>query len=208
MTTKIKFCGLHRKEDIVFANETQPDYVGFVFAKSTRHVTAEQVKKLTENLDPEIQRIGVFVNEPMELLLEKANTAGLTGIQLHGDESPDYVRKVRDLWNGLLWRAVRIQYPSDIRRAERLPIDMLVLDAYKAGTYGGTGTHADLSILRAHRPIQPFFLAGGLNAENICACVEQTEPYGVDISSGIETDGIKDMQKMKQISQLIRGTIA
>lgn len=202
---KLKFCGVRRPEDIAYVNAAPPDYVGFVFAQSRRQVTAGQAAALSEHLRPAIQTVGVFVNEPLERLLAAAETAGLSVLQLHGDEDARYIEAVRRRWHGPVWKAVRVRAAADIREAERLPVDALVLDAFSPHAYGGTGKTADFDVIARNRPSLPFFLAGGLSAANVQDAIRAVQPDGIDLSGGIETGGAKDAEKIKQIYQLIRG---
>lgn len=202
---KLKFCGVRRPEDIAYVNAAPPDYVGFVFAESRRQVTAGQAAALSERLRPAIQTVGVFVNEPLERLLAAAKTAGLSVLQLHGDEDARYIEAVRRRWHGPVWKAVRVRAAADIREAERLPVDALVLDAFSPHAYGGTGQTANFDVIARNRPSLPFFLAGGLSAANVQDAIRAVQPDGIDLSGGIETGGAKDAEKIKQIYQLIRG---
>ncbi|WP_087066146.1 phosphoribosylanthranilate isomerase [Intestinibacillus massiliensis] len=202
---KLKFCGVRRPEDIAYVNAAPPDYVGFVFAQSRRQVTAGQAAALSEHLRPAIQTVGVFVNEPLERLLAAAETAGLSVLQLHGDEDARYIEAVRRRWHGPVWKAVRVRAAADIREAERLPVDALVLDAFSPHAYGGTGQTADFDVIARNRPSLPFFLAGGISAANVQDAIRAVQPDGIDLSGGIETGGAKDAEKIKQIYQLIRG---
>ncbi len=202
---QLKFCGLRRAEDIAAANAYPPDYVGFVFAESRRRVTPEQARDLSAQLASNIKTVGVFVNEPIPRLLEIANTANLSVLQLHGDEDAAYIAQVRAQWNGVLWKAVRVQTAESLLSANALEVDALLLDAFSPLAYGGTGKTVDFDVIVCNRPTKPFFLAGGLHAGNLAHAIQLTHPQGVDISGGIETDGLKDAAKMQQLYELIRG---
>lgn len=202
---KLKFCGIRRSKDISYVNAAPPDYIGFVFAKSRRQVTATEACILSKGLRPGIQTVGVFVNEPLPRLLETAMVSGLSILQLHGDEDESYIHAVRTRWSAPIWKAVRVRTAEDIEQAKRLPVDALLLDAYSPDAYGGTGKTVDFELIAHNRPTLPFFLAGGLNAVNLRDAIQIVQPDGVDLSGGIETDGSKDAEKIQEIYNLVRG---
>ncbi len=203
---KIKICGLSRAEDIAAANNAQPDYIGFVFAKSRRQVSPEKAAELRRGLAAGIQAVGVFVNEPAENVARLAEGGVIDIIQLHGDEDEAYLQNLRQLTDKPIIKAVRVQSPEQILRAEKLPCDMLLLDTYTPGQYGGSGQMFDRSLLP--KLTKPWFMAGGLAADNLAAAVRECGenlPYAVDVSSGAETDGVKDAEKMLKLVQIVRG---
>lgn len=202
---QLKFCGIRRAEDVSYVNAAPPEYVGFVFAKSPRQVSPAQAQTLSQGLSPGIRTVGVFVNAPIDELLATAHSCGLSVLQLHGDEDEAYLRTVRARWHGALWKAVRVRCAQDIARAQGLPVDALVLDAFSPAAYGGTGKTADFQLIAQNRPTLPFFLAGGLNADNVRQAIDTVQPDGVDLSGGLETDGWKDAQKIRKIYELVRG---
>ena len=194
---RFKFCGLSRPEDIEAANEIRPDYVGFVFAPSSRQVTREQAARLRQLLSPEIQTVGVFVNADMKEILSlvggEHTPPVIDLIQLHGDENAEYIRQLKQFTDCPVIKAVRVQSREDIERADRLPCDYLLLDTYTKGKYGGSGIRFDWSLIPPL--IHPFFLAGGISADN-AEKAGKTGAFCLDVSSAIETDGRKDPQKM------------
>lgn len=218
---KIKFCGLRRPEDIEYANQTRPDYIGFVFAKSKRQVSPELAGQLAAGLSEGMEKVGVFVNASVEEILEAVRLAGLDVVQLHGDEGPEEIRSIRaalaerkfgaGVDSGTIgrrpeiWKAVRTTDAAVLLAADGLEVDRLLLDAFTPGMAGGTGVVADWNMIRGikERLTKPFFLAGGLNAGNLEEAVKAIEPYGIDLSSGIETDGFKDLSKMEEIIGII-----
>ena len=202
---KIKMCGLRRPDDIIYANECLPDYIGFVFAESRRKVSGREAKKLGEQLDPSIKKVGVFVNEPLRSLISISEEAGLDIIQLHGDEGEEYIKEVKHETGKELWKAVRVRMVKDIQEAQRLPADKLLLDSFSEESYGGTGKVMDFAVLDQADIRKPYFIAGGLTVENLPEIVKKAEPYGIDISSGIETEGVKDREKMLKVIQCVRG---
>lgn len=202
---KIKMCGLRRPDDIIYANEYLPDYIGFVFAESRRKVSGEEAKNLGAQLDPFIKKVGVFVNEPVRSLITISKQAGLDIIQLHGDEGEEYIKEVKHETGKELWKAVRVRMVKDIQEARRLPADKLLLDSFSEESYGGTGKVMDFAVLDQADIRKPYFIAGGLTVENLPEILKKAEPYGIDISSGIETEGVKDREKMLKVIQCVRG---
>ena len=188
--TRIKLCGLKRPEDIRTANALLPDYIGFVFAqKSSRCVTPERAAELKGLLDPRIRAVGVFVDEKPQEVARLLNAGVIDLAQLHGHEDEAYLERLRGLTDRPLIQAFRIRSRADVDRALRSSADHLLLDAG-----AGTGTTFDWSLL-GDLP-RPCFLAGGLHPGNVGEAVRRLHPYGVDVSSGIETNGHKDAEKM------------
>ena len=189
--TKIKLCGLSRPCDIEWANALLPDYVGFVFAKKSRRcVSPERVNDLRKGLDPGIRAVGVFVNEAPETIADLLNSGVIDIAQLHGGEDEDYISSLRKLTTKPLIQAFRVEGPADLERAQASPADCILLD----NGAGGTGRAFDWTLLKAFG--RPYFLAGGLDAENVARAVKILHPFAVDVSSGIETEGAKDSMKM------------
>ncbi len=199
---KIKICGLRRQEDIAFVNAAMPDYAGFILAPSKRRISLQALQKLTAQLDEKIRRVGVFVNAPHEEILAAAEF--LDVLQLHGDEDADFILELRRHTNQEIWKAVRARTADEITAAERLLSDKLLIDGFSPAAYGGTGTRANLDTRTAEKIRKPFFIAGGITAENMAEIVRQVNPYGVDISSGAETDGYKDRTKIDEIMRVFR----
>lgn len=199
---KLKFCGLTREADIRAANETRPDYIGFVFAESRRRVTDEQAARLRVQLAPGIQAVGVFVNDDPTHIAELANHGVIDLIQLHGGESAAYIRRLRTMTAAPVIYAVRVGTHEDIERVKPYSVEYFLLDTCTKDAYGGSGKIFDWSLIGEVE--KPYFLAGGLNESNIPRAV-QTGAYALDLSSGIETDGVKDAAKMRRVAALIRG---
>lgn len=188
---KIKLCGLTRPCDIETVNELQPDYIGFVFAKkSRRYVSPEKAEELKAMLAPGIQAVGVFVNEEPEQIVSLLEAGTIDVAQLHGQEGEREIRRLRELTDHPLIQAFRIDTEQDVERANASTADYVLLDSGA----GGTGTVFDWDLLQAIR--RPYFLAGGLDTENLGTVKAKLNPYGIDVSSGIETDGYKDKEKM------------
>jgi len=205
---KVKLCGVKRPEDIWYMNEFQPDYVGFVFAGTKRRIMPQTAAKLAEKLDRNIQKVGVFVNEQPETVAMVAKMVGLQAIQLHGNETEEEIAYLRTRLPGCsVWKAVRVQDERSLSAALRLSADFLLLDSFSDSSYGGTGKIANLAVIQKANIARPYFLAGGLNSDNIRTIAASLHPYGVDISSGIETDGVKDRKKIETIMQIIRNIL-
>ncbi len=191
MTAKIKLCGLSRPADIDYVNQVKPDYCGFIvnFPKSRRNVTPEQVRALTARLSGDIIPVGVFVDESVETVAGLLEDGTIAVAQLHGHEDEAYLAALRKLTAKPIWQAFQIRSAADLERAKSSTANLVLLDSGQ-----GSGVTLDWRIL-ADFP-RPFVLAGGLTAENIPAAVQQVKPYAVDLSSGVETEGYKDYEKM------------
>ncbi|NLO86190.1 MAG: phosphoribosylanthranilate isomerase [Clostridiales bacterium] len=197
--TKIKICGLRRDEDVEMVNACKPNYIGFVFAKkSKRYITPEMALELVAKLSPKIKVVGVFVNEEPEIVGDLL-TKGIIGIaQLHGQEDEGYIASLRQFTNKPIWKAFRIDTDDDIQKAIHSSADCILLD--NGG--GGTGTAFDWQLASAVN--RPYFLAGGLGASNVANALGQISPYGVDVSSNVETNGVKDSLKVKAFIDAVR----
>lgn len=198
-TTKIKLCGLSRPCDIEAANGLMPEFIGFVFAqKSKRYVTPEKAAELKRILRPEIKSVGVFVREKPETIAKYLKCGIIDIAQLHGGEDEDYISELRALTDKPIIKAFRMDTAQDAADAQNSSADFVLLDSGN----GGTGTAFDWSLLREIN--RPYFLAGGLHPGSVKHAVETLRPYAVDVSSGIETDGLKDISKMKEFVHSIR----
>lgn len=199
----IKLCGMRRNEDIAYCNECMPDYIGFIFAESKRKVSSELAGQFRSELDPKIVTVGVTVNAPIEFFTEISGSADI--FQLHGNEDAEYISALRKLFpEKEIWKAGRIRSEADIDTLTELPADKFVLDAFSAEAYGGTGKKIDEKLLAyaKNKFSKPFFIAGGIDSSNIADIIKKFTPYGVDLSSGIETDGFKDGAKMLEIMKI------
>ncbi len=197
--TKIKFCGLTGDCDIDAANELRPEYIGFVFApKSKRYVAPERAAELKRQLAAGIKVVGVFVNDDLYHVAELLNRGIIDIAQLHGSEDEEYIGHLRQLTGKPIIRAYRIKTAEDIAEAEKCTADHVLLDSG-----AGTGEVFDWKLIKNMK--RPYFLAGGLSPDNVENAVEQLSPYAVDVSSGIETDGVKDKAKMAAFAAAVRG---
>ena len=217
-TPKVKMCGISKVETIPAVVEAKPDYMGLVFAPSKRQVTVDQAKILVEELhrgyakkygsDTEhdkndtIKTVGVFVNETVDNLVTIANEANLDAVQLHGDEDEAFIQSLKERTNVEVWKAVQIRSAADVEKWIDSSADMLLFDAYHKDERGGTGEVFDWSSLGAFE--RPFMLAGGIDSTNVARAIRTVRPYGIDISSGIETNGVKDDEKITAFTKIVK----
>ena len=210
-TPKVKMCGISNVETIPAIVDAKPDYMGLVFAPSKRQVTVEQAKTLVEELHKQyavrynsetIKTVGVFVNETVENLLKIAEEVKLDVIQLHGDEDEFFIQILKEQSNVEVWKAVQVRSAADAEKWIDSSADMLLFDAYHKDERGGTGEVFDWSSLDEFE--RPFMLAGGIDSTNVARAIRTVRPYGIDISSGIETNGVKDDEKMKAFTNIVR----
>lgn len=189
--TKIKICGLYRDEDVGYVNEAMPDYAGFIldFPKSHRNLAPERAAVLRHALADGIGAVGVFVDRPIESVVAAAETVGLDVVQLHGHEDDAYINALRERTGRIVWKAFRVRSAADLDAAARSAADEILLD----NGYG-TGAAFDWSLAAGFD--RPFLLAGGLTPENIPDAVAAMRPRLVDVSSGVETDRVKDRDKI------------
>ncbi len=200
---KIKICGLTRPEDIEAVNEAKPDYIGFLFAENKRRtVNRQQAAELKRLLSDDITAVGVFLNQSVDFIVSLVQEGIIDMIQLHGDEDAAYILSLREKTNAPVMKAVRARNSETILLADSLPVDYILIDAYQKGSYGGTGMTFDYSIIP--QLSKPYFIAGGLNPDNLSASLA-IPAFGLDLSSGAETDGVKDKKKIIQIVKTVRG---
>lgn len=226
-TPKIKICGISKVETILAIVDAKPDYMGLVFAPSKRQVTVDQAKTLVEELHKQyanrynrdaeqysnqtlihqefIKTVGIFVNETLENLVTIATEVNLDAVQLHGDEDEAFIQSLKERTNVEVWKAVQIRSAADAEAWIDSSADMLLFDAYHKDERGGTGEVFDWSCLDEFE--RPFMLAGGIDSTNVARAIRTVRSYGIDISSGIETDGVKDNEKITAFTKLVR-TIA
>ena len=198
---KIKICGISRMEDVAFVNAAMPDSVGFVFAPSRRKVSLQQAQAMKKGLLACIRTVGVFVNAPVDEIAALVDHGVIDLVQLHGDEDAAYIQSLRALIPVPVIKAIRVQDTQQIEKAQSQPCDYLLLDAYQKGSMGGTGIPFDWTLIPKLE--KPYFLAGGLNMQNLTRAAA-LPAYCLDISSGVETDGLKDGLKIRQAVDLVR----
>ncbi len=203
--TKIKICGLRRPEDIAAVNQYRPDYVGFVFAPGKRQVTPIQAAALVQNLSPAICPVGVFVNAPEEMICGLVEAGTIRVVQFHGQETEEaIVRMKRRFPDVPVIRAVSMKENHELSRWDASEADYLLLDAGS----GGTGHTFDHSLITQAGAIQkPWFLAGGMQPDNVQKAIASFTPFGIDCSSGVETDGWKNPVKIRQIIENVHAFV-
>ena len=201
--TYIKTCGMTRLEDIAAVNETHPDMCGFIinFPKSTRSVSAEQQIELAARLDPTICSVGVFVDAPITQIVALAHIGSIQAIQLHGNEDEDYIAHLRKQCTLPIIKAFQIKTANNLAKAEASSADMVLLDSGQ-----GSGKPFDWSLLKTFT--RPYLLAGGLNPQTIPKALNNLNPWGVDLSSGLETNGLKDREKIQCATAIVHQTTA
>lgn len=207
---KVKICGIRTLEDVEIINRYKPDYIGFVFAPSKRQVSPKDAEILANKVDSSIKKVGVFVNQPMEMLTELLCKGTLDYLQLHGEEDESYETKLFELLKekGISCpedkciKAFRIKDEKDIEMVKNTKCSWLLLDAFSRAGQGGTGETFDWNLIKKME--KPFFLAGGIHSGNVKKVIQQVQPFGIDASSSLETDGRKDKEKIKVFLETIR----
>ena len=207
---KLKICGMRRAEDIEMANSYKPDYIGFVFAESPRKVSYEQAKELSDLLSEDIVPVGVFVNEHMKLIVDLFKDGIIEMAQLHGDEDEKYIRNLKDKSIEETGKQIPVinaieikdgaDYDDELLKWRDSASDYFILDSGK-----GSGKTFDWSLLDKESEFfkNSIFLAGGLNSENLALAIGEFNPFAVDLSSSVETDGFKDEKKIKEIIEIM-----
>lgn len=193
---KIKFCGLFREEDIEYVNKLNPDYIGFVFAKSKRQITKEKAIDLKNKLKSNIKVVGVFVDEDIEKIIDLLSNGVIDIAQLHGNEREEDINNIKNKSKKQMIKAIRVTTSEDIESWKNSCADFLLLDNGQ-----GTGKTFDWNNIKNLN--RPFFLAGGLSIDNIKEAIEKVSPMAIDISSGIESNGVKDYEKMKEVMKIL-----
>ncbi len=209
---KVKICGLRTMADVEKVNRYLPEYVGFIFANTRRFVTDEQALAMSRALDRRIQAVGVFVDEPLGHVADLCDRGVIKVIQLHGEESEAYIRELKQQTDTTVIKAVRVQGVEQVTGLMSQEADYMLFDTCKKGESGGTGERFPLEILkeslvrltRKGDPVKPYFLAGGLDCGNVAEVIRQTECFAVDVSTGVETDGVKDEAKIRKFVESVR----
>ncbi len=231
----IKICGLRTPGDVTAVNAVRPDFAGFIFDPTRRrYIAPEAAEALRRQLDPGIRAVGVFVNADVEGIMDVLRICRVTAVQLHGQETDEEIRELPETYQKefgepqteslresqdshpanqkkfqgredrqealLIIKAFKINTAEDVRKAEVSAADLILLDHGA----GGTGESFDWSLLEKCK--RPFILAGGLSPDNVAAAIQMTQPWGVDVSSSLETDGHKDPEKVRKFVEQVRGT--
>lgn len=198
--TKIKICGLTRHEDAIWANEMMPDYVGFVFAQSKRRIDVKKACEIADKLNPNIKKVGIFVNQMPEHLSEIIKSCRLDIAQLHGDETPEYCNQI-DI---PVWKAMSVKSKRQLDALNHYGVEAILLDGYSEDAKGGTGTGFNWDWAKEMNFNMPLVLAGGLNADNVLQAINTLHPFAVDVSSSVETNGVKDFTKIITFIRKVR----
>lgn len=196
MTVRIKICGLKNVEDALTAVDLGADALGFVFAPSSRQMTPEAVKNIIRQLPPFVTTVGVFVNSSSQEVNEIAAFTGLNVVQLHGEETPEFCREIKFP----IVKAIRVKDESSLEQLEEYQkiVKAFLLDTYVAEAHGGTGKIFNWQLVPKAKAYGTVILAGGLTPDNVDEAIRATFPYGIDVSSGVETHGQKDLEKIRR----------
>ena len=199
----VKICGLQTLEDVKCVNATKPDYAGFILSESKRRIDVSTAVELKKHLSKDILAVGVFVNEPTSFIIEAINRGAIDIVQLHGSESQECIDEIKNKTNVPIIKAIPVRTREDILLGDRLECDFLLLDTYSKSVAGGCGKVFDWSLIPG-KLRHPYFLAGGLCLGNVELALK-TGAFAVDVSSGVETDGVKDDRKISEFVHYIKG---
>lgn len=203
---KVKICGIKNLQDVQAVNKHKPDFAGFVFYPlSKRYVSLIVARRLKAALNKHIKTVGVFVNAPVEEIAAAAELGIIDLVQLHGDEGNAYIAELKKICKLPIIKAVRVQDENDIKRADYYGCDYLLFDTYSQSAYGGTGRQFNTQLLKGVKIHKPYFIAGGLNADNVRHAIKGLKPFAADVSGGVETDGGKDAAKIKAFIKQVKG---
>lgn len=203
---KVKICGIKNLQDVQAVNKHKSDFAGFVFYPlSKRYVSLIVARRLKAALNRHIKTVGVFVNAPVEEIAAAAELGIIDLVQLHGDEGNSYIAELKKICKLPIIKAVRVQDESDIKRADYYNCDYLLFDTYSQSAYGGTGRQFNTQLLKGVKIHKPYFIAGGLNAENVRLALKGLKPFAADVSGGVETGGGKDAAKIKAFIKQVKG---
>ena len=202
---KVKICGITKREDALWAVECGTDALGFIFyKKSPRYINPENAKEIISVLPPFISTVGVFVNEDYNDVRDVKLLTGLNAVQLHGDESPSYC----NLIEGKLIKAIRIKNEKSIERLKKYTVDAFLLDSFDTSSFGGSGLTFDWKLAKKAKQHGRIILAGGLTPDNVEEAINKVAPFGVDVSSGVESKpGIKNKKKVKDFILKVKASV-
>lgn len=199
--TKIKICGITRICEINWLNEIEPDYAGFVFAKSRRRITLEELQVFRKFLNPRIKAVGVFANAAPNLIADLLEEGLLDAAQLHGTETPEEIEMLKRRTDKPVIKAVFVKSEQDLMQAQQYPVDYLLYDRGR----DDIGQSDDWELIEQYdRKKVPFFMAGGINSENVGELIRRFHPYAVDVSSSVESQGKKDREKILEFVKSVR----
>lgn len=203
---KVKICGIKNMQDVQAVNKHKPDFAGFVFYPlSKRYVSLIVARQLKAALNRHIKTVGVFINAPVEEIAAAAEMGIIDLVQLHGDEGNAYIAELKKICKLPIIKAVRVQDENDIKRADYYNCDYLLFDTFSQSAYGGTGRQFNTQLLKGVKIHKPYFIAGGLNADNVRHALKGLKPFAADVSGGVETDGGKDAAKIKAFIKQVKG---
>lgn len=200
---KVKICGLSRIQDVLAVNECMPDYIGFVFAESKRQISKSEAADLRRSLNKNISAVGVFVNEDLSRIIDICDSKIIDVVQLHGDETNEYINDLRTHIQLPIIKSIRVKNAMSLEQISTIPSDYILFDSYSDSCYGGNGDSFDWTLI-PNTINKQFFLAGGINPVNIHTAIS-LGAYCIDVSTGVETNGIKDPSKIREMIKLIRG---
>ena len=199
---RVKICGITRVEDAKAALDAGADAIGLVFAKSPRRVSAKQAEKICKAVGPWVSVVGVFVNEKSSVISQLALDCGLDVVQLHGEEPPAFIKSIGGV---KIIKAFRVENKADLKQVARYNTDAFLFDTKVSGLYGGSGKSFDWNVLKSARFSKPWILSGGLSVKNVRQALKSLNPYGVDVSSGVEkAPGIKDAKLIKEFISCVK----
>ena len=199
---KIKICGVKDLATAELLAELKVDFMGFVFAASPRQISARRATQISQMLPSQIKKVGVFVNETRSVIERLIEECSLDIVQLHGDESPKHDLNFR---NCQVIKAFRVKDQNTVNEVKKFSVDYLLLDSFVANSVGGTGQTFNWDLIKGQSFTKPVILAGGLNTYNVKQVIERVNPYAVDVSSGVETNGVKDVEKIRKFVEIVRG---
>lgn len=201
---KVKICGITDQMTALAAINFGADAIGFVFAESKRRIDSDLAKEIVATLPSHIMKVGVFVNESKEVIEQIASHVGLTHVQLHGEETPEFCSSL----SRPVIKALSVASKEGIEGSKQFPCDFLLLDGPKGKYHGGNGLVFDWSIIKEIGNLnKKVILAGGLHEGNVLEAISHVNPYMVDVSSGVETEGKKDLQKIKSFIEKVKGSL-
>ncbi len=203
---RVKICGIQDEASALVAAEAGANAVGLIFAPSRRQVGTARARRISDALPPFVSRVGVIVNEPLERLRAIIDESRLDAVQLHGDETPEYCEAAREFGVTVI-KAVPVSGPLDVERLRVLPVAAVLLDTHRPGQRGGTGETFEWRYAVPIAAAMPVILSGGLTSENVAAAIASVRPYGVDVSSGVETGGQKDPAKIRAFISAARAAV-
>ncbi len=197
---RVKICGIADVASALVASEAGADAIGLIFAPSRRQITPQRAREITAALPPFISKVGVFVDEDHHRIEDLATACGLQTVQLHGAESPEFCEG----FTVPVIKAIRVKDASSLEGLSDYQVSAFLLDTYDASALGGTGTAFDWALASRAAQTYRVILSGGLNPENVMGALTRVHPYGVDVSSGVETDGVKDHGKIRAFIRRVR----